>query len=168
MVPVTITQAEAPTGPKGLCISPVQARGSLMCTVSAAGWPSSEGTAVETFPLKMSMTVLTSNRIQAPSSHRVCVGVGVERGRETGWHCTHTEHGPIHKVTTERTGPQSSWGCTVVLSYQETNLWRKDGVPRKISNMAEVRTPSMSYMGREKRVVEKDHWELSFDSARLH
>lgn len=71
-MPETITQAEAPITPKGLCTSTVQERRSLMGTVSAAGWPFSEGTG------------LISNRIQAPCHHRGCVGVGVEQGRETG------------------------------------------------------------------------------------
>lgn len=145
-MPETITQAEAPIIPKGLCNSTVQERRSLMGTVSAAGWPFSEGTGWRHPHLRCWWQYSSVTESRLPAIIGGVWGWGWSKEEKQAWHRTCKEHCPIHKVTR----PQSSWGCTVILSYRETQLWRKDGVPRKTSNTAEVGTPSMSLMGRER------------------
>ena len=122
MVPETITQAEAPvtqaeapsapaeapSTPKGLCTSIVQERRSLMGTISAAGWPFSEGTGWRHPHLRR---LWQYSSITEPGLPAVAGGVwgGVEQGRETGL------TPPVHIALSHPQGQNRAHSTTVLM-----------------------------------------------------
>ena len=162
-----ITPAEAPITPKGLCTSTVQERRSLMGTVSAAGWPFSEGMGWRHPHLRR---LWQYSSITEPRLPAIAGGVwgGVGQGRETGL------TPPVHTALSHPQGQNRTHSTTVLMRLYSYFILSSNAALkerwRAQENQQHSRGGNSIHVihGQRDKRGEQDHRELSCDSARLH